>query len=230
MTTKNEINLPKGYLSYSSATLWHKNKDQFRERYYKNAHPEESVPMIFGKKIAEMLEYKRWSCTENRWIFPTGYEILSEVPFYPISEQPLVVNVDGVMVKGFLDLFNPRKLQFSEIKTGSVSHTYGAPWDMVKVMKHDQLPWYSFLIKESFGDVEPECKLIWIPTRYKKTEDQLGSRMMEGESRELELTGEKPQIFKRVIEPWERKRIRKMIVDTALEITKDYNEWLKTNQ
>ncbi len=213
---KFKYNLPKGYLSYSACMLWLKNPEQYRRRYYENEKQDESIPMRFGKKIAEVLESRDFR----------DYPVLKSVPYYPISEHPIDVNIDGVMVKAFLDLYKPPTFGFAEVKTGSVSHKNGPPWTLAKVMAHEQLPWYSLLIKEKEGKVDPLCYLIWLETRYKTVSDMVGSRSMEGEGRELELTGG-IEVFKRKIAEWERDRIRELIITTAKEITKDYNEYLK---
>lgn len=219
MKRKLRLNLPKGYLSYSATMLWQKNKDLFRKRYYENEKQEESIPMRFGKKIAEVLE------SRNFKEFPT----LKKVPYYPISEHKIEVDIGGVPVLAFLDLYKPKTFSFGEVKTGSVSYKNGPPWDRVKVKFHDQLPWYSLLIESVYGKVDPVCHLIWVETRYKTVIDQIGSRKMEGESKELELTG-RIEVFKRRIAKWERERIKKMIIKTAKEVTRDYNAYQKRNK
>lgn len=185
--------------------LWMKDPDQYRRRYYDNEPAQESEPMRFGKKIAEVLESRDYS------EFPS----LAKVDYYPVSEHPIEITISGVPIKAYLDLWNPETFTFGEVKTGSVG------WSDAKVAKHEQLPFYSFLIKKMYGRVDPFVNLIYLPTQYKTVSDQVGSRVMEAKSRELELTGD-IQIFTRRIADWERNRIRKMIVTAAGEISKDY--------
>lgn len=211
---KFKYNLPRGYLSYSAIMLWIKNPDAYRRRYYLNEKDIESEPMRFGKKIAEVLQSRDFK----------EFPALRQVPYYPISEHPLDVEVDGIRVKAYLDLWKQEGFSFGEVKTGSVSHTNGPPWDKVKVARHEQLPFYSFLIKKTYGKVDPIVPLIWLETRYKSVTDRVGSRLMEGEGKELELTG-RIEIFKRRIAEWERVRIRKLIIKTAKEISKDYTKF-----
>jgi hypothetical protein len=212
-------NLPRGYLSYSAIMLWKQSPERYRERYYENLPDEQSVPMTFGKKIAEVLESRDYK----------EYPALKKVPYYPVSEHPLDVMIGNVRVKAYLDLWEPKTFTFGEVKTGSVSSVKGPPWDKVKVLKHDQLPFYSLLIKTAYGKVDPDVNLIWLETRYKMIRNRLGHRIMEGEGRELELTG-KIEIFKRSIADWERKRMKTLIAISAQEISEDYTEWLKKNK
>lgn len=226
---KFKYNLPKGYLSYSAMMLWIRNPELYRARYYRGEKGEDSVPMIFGKKIAEVLEKcrdKHLSPADSEALYEQ-YPQLRKVPFYPIAEQPLTVTIEeGLLVKGFLDLFDPVACSIGEVKTGSVSHVNGPPWDKVKVQKHEQLPFYSLMVKATFGKVDPIVKLIWLETRYKETMERLGSRMMIGEGRDLELTG-RMEVFERRIAEWERTRIKKLIIKVAREITNDYDAYCK---
>ncbi len=211
-----KYNLPKNYLSYSAAMLWLKTPDLYRRRYYLNEKPEDNVFMGFGKRIAEVLESRDFK----------DHPSLKDIPFYPISEHKLEVEIGGVPVMGFLDLYEPTTFSFGEIKTGIVSKTNGPPWDKVKVQAHEQLPWYSLMIKTAYGKVNNKCKLIWIPTRFKDVEDQLGSRKMTGQGKELELIGE-THVFERSIAEWERKRLKDLIIKCATEISNDFTEFSK---
>lgn len=203
-----KYNLPKKHFSYSQLSLWLKNKQQYRERYYLDAPAFESKETIFGKRVARMLE--------------TGQKdpVLDLVPRYPVMEHRLEVKIAGVPFLGFLDSFSKRKKAILEYKTGKNA------WNDVLVHKHDQLTIYSLLVKTIYGKVDPLVKLIWIETRYKSETQKLGNREMEGESNELEFTG-KIEIFERKIAEWERKNIKKLIIRTAEEISKDYTNWQK---
>ena len=206
-------------------SLWQKDKEQYRMRYYPwyyrdHGHPEwteglgpafENAETIFGKKIAKMLEDG------------TSDPILNRVPRYQYKEYRIELEVGGVKFLGVLDSFSKRCKRILEFKTGKI------PWDDVRVSKHSQLVIYSLLVKEKFGKVDPYCRLVWIPTRNKMTSEMVGSRMMEGESREIELIDTKPLIFTRRIAEWERKRMREKIVECAREISLDYSNYLKNH-
>lgn len=201
----------KHYLSYSAIRLWQQNKESYRKKYYYGEPDAPTVYTQFGKKIAELLEKRDF----------TEYPQLAKVPFYSISEQPLDIEVGGVPVRGFLDLYDPETFSFGEVKTGVVHRTNGPPWTQPKVRAHLQLPFYSLLIKKKFGKVQNKCHLIWLETQFIKTQEQVGSRLLEGEGRELELTGQM-KIFPRSIAQWERDRVEELIVTTAHDIHEDY--------
>lgn len=209
--------LDKPYLSYSAIRLWQQNKESYRKKYYYGEPDFPTVYTQFGKKIAELLEKRDF----------TDYPQLAKVPFYSISEQSIEIEIEGVPIKGFLDLYNPETFSIGEVKTGIVHRTNGPPWTAVKVRAHEQLPFYSLLVKKKFGKVNNKLHLIWLETQFIKTQEQVGSRILEGEGRELELTGHM-KIFPRSIPQWERNRIQDLIVTTAKEINEDYRRTTKS--
>lgn len=211
-----ELNLPKKYLSYSAISLWRKSKDQYREKYYENGPSFETVETIFGNHIGRLMENPEEVAK---------HPVLSTIPNYPVKEHPIIVEIGGVKIMGYLDQFHDEKLAFIEMKTGHPNKDGKAPWDRVKVMKHDQLPFYSLLIEKKYGKVEPYCQLVWLETAFQKKSKEFAGHVLEAEGRELVLTG-KVEVFKRRIAKWERERIEKMIVDTAAEISADYTKYL----
>jgi hypothetical protein len=215
-----QYNLPKKYLSYSSWSLWKKNKDAFRRKYYLNEPSFETVETIFGKKIAKMLEDK-----EAIKLHP----ILSNVFHYPLVEYPIDIIIEDIPIKGYIDTFDDKLLYFREYKTGHLGRDGKFPWDSVKVSRHDQLPFYSFLIEEKFGEVNNTTHLDWIETKWREKSMDFSGHTLVAESRELELTG-KIETFKRIIYKWERKLIKEDIIKVAKEISEDYTNFLKTNE
>lgn len=193
-------------------SLWQKNKKAYRERYYENGPSFENPETIFGKKIAKMLEDG------------DDHPILNRIPRYQYKEFRIELEVGGIRFLGVLDSFSKRRKRILEFKTGKV------PWDEKRTSKHDQLVVYSLLVKEKFGKVDPRCRLVWIPTRNKTVVDQVGTRMMETESRDIELIDTKPLLFTRRISERERKEMKQMIVKCAQEISDDYQSYLKINE
>lgn len=191
-------------------SLWLKNKDDFRKRYYLNAPDRNSPEMDFGKAIAKLLEDSDPS--------------VAHVPRLPVPEQAFVVEIDEVPVKGYIDTFDPETKQFFEYKTGHLDRSGNVPWDMVKVRKHPQLTLYSLAIEVKYGSVENVCKLIWLETQFKKKKHTFAGIELEGESRELELTG-RMEVFERDIKKWERTRMRKLIRKVAEEISNDFQTY-----
>lgn len=213
-----KYNLPRGYLSYSQVDLWLKSKSQYRKRYYQNDKPIETVETRFGHQIHEIME-------DPKKI--KKYPELATVPRYSVSEHDILVEVDGVMVKGRIDSYDPETFSFSDMKSGHRNKKGEEPWNNVKVRKTLQLPWYSFLIWWTEGRVDPICFLIWIETRFKHKTIEFEGHKLTNESRELELTGV-VKVFKRRIAKWERERVRKLIGKVAREIHKDYVNYLQT--
>lgn len=220
-----KYNLPKQYLSYSQLDLWQKNKDQYRARYYLNGPSFENTETIFGKKIASFLERlsakKEWGERELKKIGVTRdeYLYLKKVKKFKYSEYRIEIEVGGVPFLGVMDTFSKHFRRIGEFKTGK------EPWNDVRVRKHQQLVVYSLLVKSKFRKVDPWVKLIWLQTEYKPVMDTIGSITCERESNELSFTGLKPQIFKRRIAEWERKKMKETIQRVAQEISDDFTQF-----
>lgn len=203
-----KIKLPKPYLSWSAISLWNRDKDLFRRRYYENEKSPDNVFTLFGRETHTMLETQ---------------ENLAHIPRHEIAELEIKTEIEGVPILGYIDNFSPKTKAFLDYKTAK------NPWTEVEVQKLDQMPFYSLLIKEKFGKVKAKCQLIWLETRFKEVEEKVGSQIMVGEGNELELTGVF-KVFNRTIEEWERERIKKWIVKSAKEISEDYQNYLLKNE
>jgi len=212
------MKLPKAYLSYSAWSLWQKNKKQFREKYYENKKIPTSVEMIFGKKIAVIMENEEQTLKDP---------LLCMIPRYSEPEFEIITKIEDIPVKGFIDTFDPVYLRFGEYKTGHTSCEGLSPWTEEKVLKHTQLPFYSLLIKTMFGGVTDLCHLHWIETKMKKQTLEFDGHILNSDSKDVELTG-KIVTFPRVILEEEREDIKKSIIQVANEISEDYSEYLKT--
>lgn len=172
----------------------------------------ENAEMLFGKQIAKMLEFDD--------------ETLKFIPRYEISEHAINVEIDGVLVQGYVDTFSPKLKKFREYKTGHLNLKGLPPWDKVAVAKHEQLPFYSLLIEKSEGSVDPVCHLDWVETEFKMKTKEFQGHILEAQSRELFLTG-RIETFERKIAKWERTRIKDLILKCAQEISEDYTAYLK---
>lgn len=208
------LKLPKGYLSYSQIRLWLDDKQQYRARYYLNQKGDDNQYLRLGKEVAEGLEKKTIK--------------IDGLIQYPVQEEPIELNIDGVLFKGFLDQFHPEKRKFREIKTG-IKKPNGKPrWTQKEVDEHIQLDIYSLSIQLKYGSVDDECHLDWLHTRKKKVFTEFNGIILEGEGKEMELTGEITS-FTRVITQKERDRIKALIVSVGKEIATDYERWLSMN-
>lgn len=213
------IELPKGYLSYSSMSLWKRDPDTYRRRYYEK-EPYFSTPYTeFGNKVGKALE-------TGEFFDP----ILEQVPRLSEPEHEIEVEVAGVPFKMYLDSFDPKTFEILEYKTGIKSRSGEAPWDRVKVRKHTQLPIYTLGVYLKYGTYNPNIRLVWMETKWSTIDQEqtFGSTTYKQRVPGLKLTGHVEE-FPREIREWELERMEKLIRQTAEEITEDYKLWQKTN-
>jgi hypothetical protein len=210
ITTKNGLVLPRP-LSYSSMTLWKRDKGAFRRRYYEGEKPFSTPYTMFGKEIAESLERGEHS----------------HIPQYKESEVECKVEIDGVPIIGYLDSFDPKKKRILEYKTGIATPDGKPRWTSLLVHKHDQLPFYSMLVEEKYGEVHKDVRLLWLETEWGLFDKELFSEeldmMLSMKVNRLRLTGNF-EMFKRIIDPWERDLMRAWVKTSAEEIAEDYEK------
>lgn len=197
--------LPKGYLSFSQWSLWKKDPEEYKQRYFYGQEGFTNSGMDFGKIIADALE----NGTED----PMIQMLIDVLPRYEVMEHPIDVKIKGVPIVGRVDTYSPKGFCFDEYKTGKRTKDGKAPWDIVKVRKHEQLPFYALCLKKKHGSISKKVRLHWIETK-------------EGEDGR-ELTGH-IETFERVIEPWELKRMEDSIVQVAKEISDAYQKVAKS--
>ena len=204
------LKLPKPHFSYSQYNLWKKNREQYRRKYYYGEKIIDTPEMLYGKEIAQLIEDK-------------AERLKLKLPHYTKSEYRLELHLDDVPVIAYLDGFVPARKAIFELKTGHLSEKGTIPWDVVKVQRHEQLPFYSVMVEEKFGKVQDLCTLIWLETKFKPVTVEFDGHELTGQSKELELTG-RMEVFKRRIGAEERRRMRTEIIRVAHEISKDYEQ------
>lgn len=212
------MDLPRPYLSYSALSLWRKDKDAYRRKYYEGEKSPETEFTIYGSEIHKLIEDGKLEVEKHprdKWQ----------------SEVTLEAEVQGVPVLGTLDLFNPKTKAVTDIKTG-IRYKDGRPrWNSVSVQKLDQLPFYQMLVRAKYGKVQKTAKLVWLETVWEEYADTIvfDGINLETTRRKLALTG-KQQVFNRVIEAWEIDRQENMLVRDARAIQKDFYYYrLKNN-
>lgn len=210
--------LPKPYLSYSQFSLWRKNPAGYRKRYYQGGPSFENAETVYGKGIHEQLE--------DRDGLLKDHPILSQVMRHNVPEHAIEVEIGGVPVFGKIDSYDDELYSFIDFKTAHAKSNGDAPWNKLAVQKHDQLPWYSLMIKEKEGKVQNRCHLIWIETAFQKKEIEFDGHVLESDSRDLELTG-RIETFHRDIAEWERKKMKELLITTAHEISEDYQAYTR---
>ena len=185
-------------LSYSSISLWYKDKIGFRKKYYEGIQPPVTKFLVFGKQAEDEVYAGK----------------LPGVPVFKVSQHELRDVVDEVPVVGYLDTFDPDTVQFGDYKSSL------SPWTQTMVQQLEQLPLYSFLLKRKYGTVHKTALLVWLETKLTPAQGLL----TQGDT--LSLTG-KFEVFERKIAEWERKRMRTWIRTAAEEISEDYRHYKK---
>lgn len=204
------MNLPKPYLSYSALSLWRKDREGYRRRYYLGEKPPETIHTIYGSEIHKLIEDGKLDVEDHP---REKYQ----------SEVKLEVEIGGIPVLGMMDLFNPKTKAVSDIKTG-IPRLDGSPrWTQLEVERLDQLPFYQMMIRAKYGKVQKTAKLIWLECEWHTVTDthEFDGHKLTKERRDLRLNG-KQHVFKRVIQPWELDRQEEMLIRDAREIQKDY--------
>ncbi len=212
-----QIILPKGHLSFSQMILWQTARETYRKKYYPEVRLQygQTPEMAFGNFITEEME-------KNNPLFDfiPRYDTFE----YPQNENPKVeFNVGGIIVEAYIDQLDRENVRFREQKTGRT------PWNQHKVNSHIQLDLYSMLLEDTFGKVDDECELIWVPTRKKVKEVTLvDGSVVQGESSEIECVGPCDEfplgyvIFKRIINGSHRAIMKNLVVQIGREISEDY--------
>ncbi len=211
---KQELCLPKKYLSYSQMRLWLEDKNKYRDKYYRDIMEKGGKEMWFGSEVAKGLEDKTL--------------VVPGLILYPEPEHRINYDIDGVPVTAYIDQYDPGMHRFRETKTGRLRPNGAPRWTQIEVDNHMQLDVYSLMIQVAHGWVEDECWLDWLHTRPKMNRMEFDGHVLESEGRGMELTGEVTS-FKRVIQQKERDRMRAIIVSIAQEISSDYKEYLNFN-
>ena len=212
-----KIILPVGHLSFSQITLWLSGRETYRKKYYPDIRPHyaQSPEMAFGNFITEEMEKGN-----PEFDFIPRYDTFE----YPSKVEPEVnFEVEGIVVKAYIDQLWLEKVKYREQKTGRT------PWTQNKVNKHIQLDLYSMLLEQHFGFVDEDTELLWVPARKKiKTVELPGGHTVTAESTEIEVVGPCPEFplgyvtYPRRITALERKAIKELVVRVAKEISEDY--------
>ena len=198
--------LPKPHLSFSQITMWLTAKESYRKNYYPKIPPlfHSNVYMRYGNEVTEAMERK------EPWV--------SFIPCYDTFELPLLIDIDGVMIKAFIDNIDMKTLRFREQKSAMTS------WSENKINKHIQLDIYSLLLQEKYGKITEKCSLVWVETQKVEAKPVImdGIELTGlGVAPKLKLTG-KFKETERIITSEDRGKMRALIGKVAKEISEDY--------
>ena len=197
--------LPKPHLSWSQLSCWISNPVRYRREYFEAGRKLDTKYLRFGKGIAGMIEEG------------THTEVLPDLVVYDSPEYEIKTDVLGVPILSYIDSYNSIDNVFREYKTGKI------PWTKAKVIKHGQLKFYAVALKHSVGQAPEYCDLDWIETKDCKVEVDDFWRQNE---KKIKLTG-KIKSFRHEFSENEIEKMEKLIVKSAKEISKAYQEFIK---
>jgi len=153
-----EIQLPKGYLSYSQVQLWDKDRERYKQIYFDGRDDlrTSNKAMEYGKAVATALE----TATD------TGDLLTDEAMFllkkYDLRDKEIVTYLktkEGtVKIMGRPDTMDSTTHAFREYKTGKNA------WTQKKAQAHLQMKFYATLIYLAHGTKLNEAWLDWIET------------------------------------------------------------------
>lgn len=198
-------------LRYSAYDTWCKSPSSYRDKYYEGetfVTPE----TVFGHEMHKIMEKPHL-----REIHP----ILKDVPCYAKCERDITLTLSGVKIGGRIDSMDLKKGSIIDYKFGHRNKEGKVPWDSVKVARHRQLVFYSILVKEKDGVVDPWTRLVWIETAFETSKHEFEGHILEGQTKKLQLTGNF-EVFKRQIFKWERDKMKADIIRVAKEINEDF--------
>jgi hypothetical protein len=197
--------LPKPHLSWSQLSCWISNPVRYRKEYFEVGQKLDTKYLRFGKGIAELVEKGLHK------------ELLPDLVVYDKPEFEIKTEVFGVPILSYIDSYDSKENVFREYKTGK------NPWTKAKVIKHGQLVFYAVALKHSCGKIPEYCDLDWIETKEGGVEVEDFWRQNE---KMINVTG-RIVSFHRTFHEIEIEKMEKLIVKSAEEISKAYQEFIK---
>lgn len=233
--------LPKGYLSYSQWDCWIKNPARYIKEYFEDGERLDTRFLRFGSQFSKMVERlceilasqpnRALAVAELAKEYPMDenmQSVLTELDINGISEFQIgnsgregdfhpVVKVRGeIPILAFLDKYVMTDSGIQEYKTGL------AKWDMARVQKHEQLPFYGVGLKWMGRPLPPYADLHWVPTR--EVEQERVDFWRDG-AKVIVATGQ-IKSFHREFDEREFERMEELILRVAWEISDAYQDYL----
>ncbi len=184
-------------------SCWLTNPVRYRKEYFECGDKLNTKYLRFGSGIHKMIEDG------------THKTLLPDLVVYDKNEFEIRCVINGVPTLSYIDSYDEVNNVFRDTKTGKI------PWTQAKVQKSDQLTFYATVLKHSTGKMPLFCHLDWIET-------------MEGETEEHGLHNEKQinvtgvvKSFRREFDEREIKRMEKLIVKVASDISVAYRKFIE---
>ena len=197
--------LPKDYISVSQVNLWHKNRQEYIQRYFYGMEGETSVYLEFGKRFADNVETFIKDGVLNVDV-PEFY--LPQLEQYSICEceKPINLTINDLNVNGFIDIYDMTNHLVIDFKTST------KPWTHQMLVDSLQMKIYAVAIM-AINDEIPMCQINWLET--KKISNEL---MFTGRSEIVQHKFEMDELLPAIA----------YVYHTAEEISKEYISFLET--
>lgn len=155
---KKNIQLPKGYLSFSQIQLWKSDRQKYIALYMDNRDElrTSNTGQEYGKIVADALEQG----VETGDILTDSAMLLLKK--YDVADQEIRVEMKTkygwLGLLGKPDTLNSKTLEWGEFKTGK------NPWTQKSAQNHPQMKFYAMLIYLKYQKLTKEAFLQWIET------------------------------------------------------------------
>lgn len=155
MKKKKLIN-PRGYLSWTQVSMWLRDPELYKRRYFYGEEEHKNERMDFGSKVSSALETGEESDDE------LVNMLITLLPKYSVPECEIQVPFQSpygeVILLGKMDTYRPEPVAFREYKTGTTK------WSQKMAEGHKQLDHYAAILWLLSKKV-PECHLDWAETK-----------------------------------------------------------------
>ena len=166
---------PRPYLSASQLATFKKSKKDYFKTYL--------LGEFYGNKYTE---FGQWVHAELEK--PESTEIIeivrTAIPHYTDRELDILTNLDGVPLKGYIDLVNKEQGIIADIKTSKNEFT------QKKADTLEQITFYNVLAELYLGWTPKKNYIHWLET----AEDENGQLYLTGHSKTIETKRTKKQI------------------------------------
>lgn len=199
------------YLSYSQVSKWRKSKRDYIRKYF-FGEDEDNAGLQkygdFGHKVGEAFENNNYSAFE-----PDEIEFLKTIPKYDQFEKEVRLQMDGFYMIGYIDTNTTLCEKIADYKTGDIQKKRGD----YESDDYIQLEIYAAAVEQEFGRL-PESIEVFL----------IGRSGNAFQNEELVLTKEFITIT-REVEPSKIEAVKKLVQDTAEEISAYYSMYLELN-
>jgi hypothetical protein len=154
------IFLPRPHFSYTQLITFENSPELYEKLYILGEDGYESPQMVFGKEVADALKSGKAQNNATK-------HLLEHFAIYPQKEYMLTTTLkigrNKVVLLGYLDGYDPKKLKLGENKTGRL-------WTQDRVDKSDQITFYNLMLYKEKGKMFKENALHWAETKFENGE------------------------------------------------------------